>query len=133
MTSNLNGISLNKGESVWPKKKTASNFVNRWRCKSQIRSREVPDTQGSVHIHSDTGRKRVNATVVEDVATADLPVREIFALEFLARMEEHNEWLWKILWSYEAHFHPSGYVNTHNCRICSTENLLATQLVPHQR
>ena len=59
-----------------------------------------------------------------------LPAREIFALEFLVRMEVDKEWSWKNLWTDEVHFHLTEYVNTQNCRIWATENLLETQPVP---
>ncbi|GFW61471.1 uncharacterized protein TNCV_347191 [Trichonephila clavipes] len=39
-------------------------------------------------------------------------------------------WPWKILWSDEAHFHLSGTVNTHNCRIWDTENPRTFQEIP---
>ncbi|KFM59960.1 hypothetical protein X975_14870, partial [Stegodyphus mimosarum] len=45
-------------------------------------------------------------------------------------MEVDNEWLWKILWTDETYFHLTGYVNTQNCRIWATKNLLATHPVP---
>ncbi|GFT61234.1 uncharacterized protein TNCV_926851 [Trichonephila clavipes] len=45
-----------------------------------------------------------------------------FALTFLARVKVDASWTWKILWSDEAHFHLSGTVNTHNCRIWDTES-----------
>ncbi|GFW18794.1 uncharacterized protein TNCV_5132471 [Trichonephila clavipes] len=32
------------------------------------------------------------------------------------------KWMHGVLWSDEAHFHLSGTVNTHNCRIWDTEN-----------
>ncbi|GFV29120.1 uncharacterized protein TNCV_4601521 [Trichonephila clavipes] len=47
----------------------------------------------------------------------DREKRLTFALTFLARVEVDASWPWKILWSDEAHFHLSGTVNTHNCRI----------------
>ncbi|GFS48265.1 uncharacterized protein TNCV_2296521 [Trichonephila clavipes] len=52
----------------------------------------------------------------------DREKRLTFALTFLARVEAHASWPWKILWSDEAHFHLSGTVNTHNCLILDTEN-----------
>ncbi|GFV35673.1 uncharacterized protein TNCV_1892831 [Trichonephila clavipes] len=53
-----------------------------------------------------------------------------FALTFLARVEVDASWSWKILWSGEAHFHLSGTVNTHNCRIWDTENPRTFQEIP---
>ncbi|GBN75379.1 hypothetical protein AVEN_8064-1 [Araneus ventricosus] len=137
---------------------------------------------GSFAVQSGRGRKRIDSTVVEEVATAvqeessggvqpcsareiartldrpvstvnkilrnilhcypykishvqesfpsDLPARETFALKFLARMELDNEWPWKILWTDDALFHLTGYVNTQNCRIWATENPQETQPVP---
>ncbi|GBM98902.1 hypothetical protein AVEN_201016-1 [Araneus ventricosus] len=54
----------------------------------------------------------------------DTEKRLTFALTFLARVEVDASWLWQILCSDEAHFHLSGKVNTQNCRIRNTENLL---------
>ncbi|GFS83592.1 uncharacterized protein TNCV_1658011 [Trichonephila clavipes] len=51
----------------------------------------------------------------------DREKRLTFALTFLARVEVDAAWPWKILWSDEAHFHLSGTVNTHNCRISDTD------------
>ena len=45
-------------------------------------------------------------------------------------MEVDIEWLWKILWTDETHFHLTGYVHTYNCRIWTTENPLETLPVP---
>ncbi|GBL81484.1 hypothetical protein AVEN_143747-1 [Araneus ventricosus] len=59
---------------------------------------------------------------VQELVPADLPKREAFALQFLARMEVDNAWPWNILWTDEAHFHIQGSVNTQNCRIWAREN-----------
>ncbi|GFX07860.1 uncharacterized protein TNCV_4161291 [Trichonephila clavipes] len=48
--------------------------------------------------------------------------RLTFVLTLMARVEVDAPWPWKILWSDEAHFHISGTVNTHTCRIWDTEN-----------
>ncbi|GFW84945.1 uncharacterized protein TNCV_682331 [Trichonephila clavipes] len=60
----------------------------------------------------------------------DREKRLTFALTFLARVEVDASWPWKILWSDEEHFHLSGTVNTHNCRICDTENPRTFQEIP---
>ncbi|GFV57924.1 uncharacterized protein TNCV_2801901 [Trichonephila clavipes] len=60
----------------------------------------------------------------------DREKRLTFALTFLARVEVDASWPWKILWSNEAHFHVSGTVNTHNCRIWDTENPRTFQEIP---
>ena len=67
---------------------------------------------------------------MQELLLSDLAAREMFALEFLARMEVDNGWPWKILWTYETHFHLTGYANTQNCRIWATENQLVTLSVP---
>ncbi|GBM29950.1 hypothetical protein AVEN_167430-1 [Araneus ventricosus] len=56
-------------------------------------------------------------TDVQELVPADLSKREVFALQFLARMEVENAWPWNILWTDEAHFHLQGSANTQNCRI----------------
>ncbi|GFX07036.1 uncharacterized protein TNCV_1556391 [Trichonephila clavipes] len=60
----------------------------------------------------------------------DREKRLTFALTFLARIEVDASWPWKILWSDEVHFHLSGTVNTHNCRIWDTENPRIFQEIP---
>ncbi|GFX25433.1 uncharacterized protein TNCV_1424171 [Trichonephila clavipes] len=60
----------------------------------------------------------------------DREMRLTFALTFLARVEVDASWPWKILWCDEAHFHLSGTVNTHNCRIWDTENPRTFQEIP---
>ncbi|GFX34552.1 uncharacterized protein TNCV_3657901 [Trichonephila clavipes] len=60
----------------------------------------------------------------------DREKRLTFALTFLARVEVDASWPWKILWSDEVHFHLSGTVNTHNCRIWDTENSRTFQEIP---
>ncbi|GBN48379.1 hypothetical protein AVEN_22513-1 [Araneus ventricosus] len=61
-------------------------------------------------------------THVQELVPADLPEREAFALQFLARMEVDHAWTWDILWADESHFHLQGSVNTQNCRILAREN-----------
>ncbi|GBN66443.1 hypothetical protein AVEN_71821-1 [Araneus ventricosus] len=61
-------------------------------------------------------------THVQELVPADLPKREAFALQFLARMEVDNAWPWNSLWTGEAHFHLQDSVNTKNCRIWTREN-----------
>ena len=67
---------------------------------------------------------------MQKVFSSDLPAREVLALEFLSRMEVNEEWPWKVLWTDEAHFYLTGYVNTQNHQIWATENPLKTQPVP---
>ncbi|GBM06912.1 hypothetical protein AVEN_147850-1 [Araneus ventricosus] len=69
-------------------------------------------------------------TNVQELAPADLPKREAFALQFLARMEMDNACPWNILWTCEAHFHLQGSVNTQNCRIWARENPFQMQPLP---
>ncbi|GFX12675.1 uncharacterized protein TNCV_3157961 [Trichonephila clavipes] len=60
----------------------------------------------------------------------DREKRLTFALAFLARVEVDTSWSWKIQCSDEAHFHLSGTINTHNCRIWDTENPRTFQEIP---
>ncbi|GBM74277.1 hypothetical protein AVEN_109096-1 [Araneus ventricosus] len=69
-------------------------------------------------------------THVQELIPADLPKREAFALQFLARMEVDNAWPWNILWAGEAHFHLQGSVNTPNCRVWARENPFQMQPLP---
>ena len=64
---------------------------------------------------------------LQELFPPDLPARESFVLEFHARMEVDKECLWKILWTDEAHFHLTGYVNTQNYPIWAAENPLGNQ------
>lgn len=69
-------------------------------------------------------------THVQELLAADLPKREKFALQFLARMEVDIAWPYNILWTDEAHFHLQNAVNTQNCRIWATENPNISQPLP---
>ena len=51
---------------------------------------------------------------VQELFPSDLQARETFVLEFLAHMKVGKEWPRKILWTDEAHFHLTGYVNKQN-------------------
>ncbi|GBM68019.1 hypothetical protein AVEN_75863-1 [Araneus ventricosus] len=66
-------------------------------------------------------------THVQELVPANLPKREAFDLQFLARMEVDNAWPRNILWTDEAHFHLQGSVNTQNCRIWARENSFQMQ------
>ncbi|GFW75245.1 transposable element tc3 transposase [Trichonephila clavipes] len=48
-------------------------------------------------------------------------------------MEEQHNWLRTVLWTDEAHFTLSEAVNTHNCRVWTTENPHAFDEVPLQQ
>ena len=50
--------------------------------------------------------------------------------DILARVEVDASWPWQIRWSNEGHFHLSGTVNTHNCRIWDTKNSRTFQEIP---
>ncbi|GBL86369.1 hypothetical protein AVEN_164543-1 [Araneus ventricosus] len=69
-------------------------------------------------------------TPVQELVHADLPKREAFALQLIARMEVDNAWPWHILWTDEAHFHLQGSVNTQNWGIWARENPLQMQPMP---
>jgi hypothetical protein len=66
----------------------------------------------------------------QQLLAIDREKRLTFALTFLARVEVDASWPWQVLWSDEAHFHLSGIVNTHNCRIWDTENPRTFQEIP---
>ncbi|GBO01987.1 hypothetical protein AVEN_64227-1 [Araneus ventricosus] len=61
-------------------------------------------------------------THIQELVPTDLPKREAFALQFLARMDVDNTWPRNILWTDEAHFHLRGSDNTQNCRIWARDN-----------
>ncbi|GBL74467.1 hypothetical protein AVEN_235412-1 [Araneus ventricosus] len=69
-------------------------------------------------------------THVQELVPADLPKREAFTLQFLARMEVVNAWPWNILWTDKAHFLLEGSVSTQNCRIWARENPFRMQPLP---
>ncbi|GBO15961.1 hypothetical protein AVEN_123548-1 [Araneus ventricosus] len=69
-------------------------------------------------------------TQVQELVPSDLPKREAFALQFLARMEVDNAWPWNILWTDKANFHLQGSVNTQNCRIWAREHPFQIQPLP---
>ena len=43
-------------------------------------------------------------------------------------MELDKEWPWRILWTVETHFHPTGYINTQKWWIWAAENPLKLNL-----
>ncbi|PRD30021.1 UNVERIFIED_CONTAM: hypothetical protein NCL1_27663 [Trichonephila clavipes] len=55
---------------------------------------------------------------MQELLPHDFETRHLFSLQFLARLEVDLE----RPWTDEAHFHLDGLVNTHNCRICETDN-----------
>ncbi|GBO23851.1 hypothetical protein AVEN_79130-1 [Araneus ventricosus] len=65
-----------------------------------------------------------------ELVPADLPKREAFALQFLARIEVDNAWPWNISWTDKAHFHLQDSVNTQNYRVWSIENPFQIQPLP---
>ncbi|GBM38563.1 hypothetical protein AVEN_71672-1 [Araneus ventricosus] len=69
-------------------------------------------------------------THIQELVPADLPKREAFALQFLARVEVDNAWPWNFLWTDEAHFLLQGTANTQNCRIWARENPFQMQPLP---
>ncbi|GIY79814.1 transposable element tc3 transposase [Caerostris extrusa] len=56
-----------------------------------------------------------------------------FANLVFNKMAEQHDWLHTMLWTDEAHFTLSGAVNTHNCRVWTTENPHAFVEVPLQQ
>lgn len=59
---------------------------------------------------------------LHELLPRDHVLRLAFAQDFITHVELNDDWLDHIFWSDEAHFTLSGQVNTHNCRIWSTEN-----------
>ncbi|GFX76624.1 uncharacterized protein TNCV_3163421 [Trichonephila clavipes] len=55
---------------------------------------------------------------MQELLPHDFETRHLFSLQSLARLEVDLE----RPWTDEAHFHLDGLVNTHNCRICETDN-----------
>jgi hypothetical protein len=62
---------------------------------------------------------------VQELKEKDLPMRLEFARRCIAEIAKGDDWLPRILWSDEAHFHLHGGVNSHNAVIWAEEN-------PHQ-
>ncbi|GFT95813.1 uncharacterized protein TNCV_311661 [Trichonephila clavipes] len=101
---------------------------------------------GHLGVQPGRGRKSTHSDVVEDVATAivDPSMDNVIGCSSARAVSRHlgvsystveivevdASWPWKILWSDEAHFHLSGTVNTHNCRIWDTENPRTFQEIP---
>ncbi|GFX95952.1 uncharacterized protein TNCV_2085321 [Trichonephila clavipes] len=99
---------------------------------------------GHLGVQPGRGRKSTRSDVVEDVATAivDQSMHNVIGCSSVRAVSRHlgvpystvvevdASWPWKILWSDEAHFHLSGTVNTHNCRIWDTENPRTFQDIP---
>ncbi|GFT32343.1 uncharacterized protein TNCV_4483811 [Trichonephila clavipes] len=98
---------------------------------------------GHLGVQPGRGRKSSRSDVVEDVATAivDQSMDNVIGCSSARAVSRHlgvpyskvevdASWLWKILWSDEAHFHLSGTINIHNCRIWDTKNPRTFQEIP---
>lgn len=69
----------------------------------------------------------------QELKPPDFDSRRDFANLVFNKMEEQHDWLHTVLWTDEAHFTLSGAVNTHNCRVWTTENPHAFVEVPLQQ
>lgn len=69
----------------------------------------------------------------QELKPLDFDSRQDFANLVFNKMEEQHDWLHTVLWTDEAHFTLSGAVNTHNCRVWTTENPHAFVEVPLQQ
>jgi hypothetical protein len=56
---------------------------------------------------------------VQYLKTSDFALRSSFAAKCMTNIDSNDDWLKRILWTDEAHFHLQGGVNTHNCIIWS--------------
>ncbi|GBM84343.1 hypothetical protein AVEN_99920-1 [Araneus ventricosus] len=65
-------------------------------------------------------------THVQELVPAELPKREAFDLQFLARMQEDNAWPWDFLWTGEAHFHLKRF-----CQYSKLQNMGRRESVPN--
>ena len=69
----------------------------------------------------------------QELKPPDFDSRRDFANWVFNKMDEQHDWLHTVLWTDEAHFTLSGAVNTHNCRVWTTENPHAFVEIPlHQ-
>lgn len=68
--------------------------------------------------------------LTQELKPGDHQSRLAFAEWFLEMNAADTDFHRKIIFSDEAHFHLSGYVNTQNCRIWATENPRVIQEVP---
>ncbi|GFV66619.1 DUF4817 domain-containing protein [Trichonephila clavipes] len=66
-----------------------------------------------------------------ELLPADTPQRKAFAKWAFSKMEQDPTWMFKILWTDEAHFSLHGDVNNHNCHIWVTSNPRYTQKPLH--
>ncbi|GIY84364.1 transposable element tc3 transposase [Caerostris extrusa] len=69
----------------------------------------------------------------QELKPPDFDSRQGFANLVFNKMEEQHDWLHTVIWTDEAHFTLSGAVNTHNCRVWTTENPHAFVEVPLQQ
>ncbi|GFV84490.1 transposable element tc3 transposase [Trichonephila clavipes] len=69
---------------------------------------------------------------VQELLPHDFETRHLFSLQFLARLEVDPEWLWKILWTDEAHFHLDGAGGPVTCSITGQRyaSLLRNKIIP---
>ncbi|PSN41049.1 hypothetical protein C0J52_24031 [Blattella germanica] len=87
-------------------------------------SRQLHLRRSAIH---DVLHKRLKLTahkiqLVQKLQLNDKAWRFNYAVDILSRVDEDNKYLNNVIFSDEATFHVSGYVNRHNCRIWGSEN-----------
>jgi len=60
--------------------------------------------------------------LTQELKLADHEKRRMFPRWIFDKQLENDDFTMKIIFSDEAHFHLSGFVNKQNCRIWSSEN-----------
>lgn len=60
--------------------------------------------------------------ILFELKERDKATRNDFALLTIAQIQANPQWLDNVFWTDEAHFQLNGGVNTHNCRIWSSNN-----------
>lgn len=81
-------------------------------------------------LRKDLGMTPYKVQLVQQLKPTDHAMRFRFATWAWNRLEEDADFGQKIIFSDEAHFHLSGYVNKQNCRIWGTENPHAIEEKP---
>jgi hypothetical protein len=80
----------------------------------------VPPTTVHRTLHKRLHLHPHKVQIVQQLKPDDKPSRQKFAVEMLDRIDTNPQFLGNILFSDEATFHLSGFVNWHNVRIWGT-------------
>lgn len=112
---------------------TAESVAEDPRMSIRRRSQQLGIKTTSLHtiLHKDLSLKAYKVQLTQALKPADHGQRRTFVNWLLEMQEADADFFKKIIFSDEAHFHLSGYVNKQNCRVWGSENPRAIVEQPH--